>query len=93
MENYYESESFDVVYFLESFGHSHNHQKAINSAWEVLKQGGVLYIKDLFKKIAAIPEHEGKIEDEIIKINTAYHYNIADLYEVLHQKNVQFVLQ
>lgn len=79
-----EKESVDVVYFLESFGHSHNHGKAIASSWEVLKPGGVLYIKDLFKKIAVLPEHEQKIEAEINKINQAYHYNIADLYEVLH---------
>jgi cyclopropane fatty-acyl-phospholipid synthase-like methyltransferase len=79
-----EKESVDVVYFLESFGHSHNHGEAIASSWEVLKPGGVLYIKDLFKKIAVLQEHEQKIEIEINKINQAYHYNIADLYEVLH---------
>ena len=79
-----EKESIDVVYFLESFGHSHNHGKAIASSWEVLKPGGVLYIKDLFRKIAVLSEHEPKIEAEINKINQAYHYNIANLNEVLH---------
>lgn len=84
MSEVVEKESVDVVYFLESFGHSHDHGKAIASSWEVLKPGGVLYIKDLFKKIAVLREHEQKIETEINKINQAYHYNIADLYEVLH---------
>ena len=37
----------DVVYFLESFGHSPQHALAVDSAWKVLKQGGLLYIKDL----------------------------------------------
>ncbi len=77
-------ESYDLVYFLESFGHSHNHQKALASAWEVLKPGGMVYIKDLFKKVAVLDEHQPRIDQEIEKINKAYRYNIADLYEVLH---------
>ena len=79
----YPAESFDVVYFLESFGHSDDHDKTIRGAWHVLKPGGILYIKDLFKKDAALAEHEGKIQEEIGKINRAYHYNIPDLYRFL----------
>jgi len=74
---------FDVVYFLESFGHSPKHSDAIQSAWKVLKQGGLLYIKDLFRREPLLPEHAPKIEREIKKINEAYRYNIADMYEVL----------
>jgi len=77
------SSGFDVVYFLESFGHSPYHYKAIDSAWKVLNSGGLLYIKDLFKREPLLPEHAPKIEREIRKINEAYRYNIADLYEVL----------
>lgn len=78
------AEDFDAVYFLESFGHSPHHAKAIDSAWNVLKSGGLLYIKDLFRREPLLPEHAAKIEREIKKINEAYRYNIADLYEVLH---------
>jgi ubiquinone/menaquinone biosynthesis C-methylase UbiE len=74
---------FDVVYFLESFGHSPHHSQAIDAAWSVLKQGGLLYIKDLFRREPLLPEHAPKIEREIKKINEAYRYNIADMYEVL----------
>jgi len=74
---------YDRVYFLESFGHSHNHAKAIDSAWKVLKNGGLLYIKDLFRREPLLPEHIPAIEREISKINEAYRYNIADLYDVL----------
>ena len=77
------SKDFDRVYFLESFGHSPYHHKAIDSAWKVLKSGGVLYIKDLFRREPLLPEHVPAIEREIKKINDAYRYNIADLYEVL----------
>lgn len=76
-------EQYDVVYFLESFGHSPYHEKAIDSAWDVLIPGGMLYIKDLFKRLPLLPEHAPKIEFEINKINEAYRYNIADLNEIL----------
>jgi len=76
-------DTFDVVYFLESFGHSPNHMAAINSAWDVLKPGGLLYIKDLFKRLALHPSHQSKIDREINKINTAYRYNIAELSPLL----------
>lgn len=76
-------EKFDVVYFLESFGHSFNHALAIESAWNVLKPGGYLYIKDLFRKLAVLPEHQPKIDYEIGRINEAYRYNIAEMNTVL----------
>jgi cyclopropane fatty-acyl-phospholipid synthase-like methyltransferase len=79
----YPPESFDVVYFLESFGHSDDIERTIGAAWSVLKQGGTLYIKDLFKKEPAIPSHRSKIDEEVRKINDAYQYNIPDLYRFL----------
>jgi cyclopropane fatty-acyl-phospholipid synthase-like methyltransferase len=81
----YPNQEFDVVYFLESFGHSPNHIDAINSAWDVLKPGGLLYIKDLFRRLPLVPSHQEKIDREITKINTAYRYNIADLSELLQE--------
>jgi ubiquinone/menaquinone biosynthesis C-methylase UbiE len=84
LQEYYESDSFDVVYFLESFGHAKNHEEVINSAWGMLKPGGTLYIKDLFVKEASIPSMKGDIQREVDNINRAYHYNVADLYEVMH---------
>jgi ubiquinone/menaquinone biosynthesis C-methylase UbiE len=83
------TEGFDVVYFLESFGHSPFHSKAINSAWKVLKNGGLLYMKDLFRREPLLEGHADKIEREIKKINDAYRYNIADLYDVLHHLRKQ----
>ena len=83
LEEYYESDSFDVVYFLESFGHATNHEQVINSAWGMLKPGGKLYIKDLFIKEAAIQSLADDIQREVKNINDAYRYNIADLYEIL----------
>jgi cyclopropane fatty-acyl-phospholipid synthase-like methyltransferase len=79
----YPPDTFDVVYFLESFGHSNDKARTIEAAWNVLKPGGTLYIKDLFKKEPAIASHGPRIDAEILKINNAYHYDIADLYKFL----------
>ncbi len=83
LEKYYEADSFDVIYFLESFGHATNHEQVLNSAWGMLKPGGKLYIKDLFIKEAAIESLKNDIQREVKNINDAYRYNIVDLYEVL----------
>jgi ubiquinone/menaquinone biosynthesis C-methylase UbiE len=83
MSQVVKDKNYDVVYFLESFGHSPNQELAIDSAWVALKPGGLLYIKDLFIRRALLPEHQPKIDREIKKINTAYRYNIAELNNIL----------
>ena len=83
LHTYFESDSFDVVYFLESFGHATNHEEVLHSAWGMLKPGGTLYLKDLFIKEAAVPSLKKDIDREVKNINDAYRYNVADLYEVL----------
>lgn len=75
--------NYDVVYFLESFGHSPDKAAAIASAWEMLKPGGMLYIKDLFVKEPAIPSHAAEIQQNVARINEAYRYHVGDLNEVL----------
>lgn len=83
LEDYYQDNSFDVVYFLESFGHAHDHFKVLDSAWRVLKPGGKIYIKDLFIKKALLHQMKDAINNEILNINNAYHYNVPDLNNVL----------
>ncbi len=46
LDRYYPPSHFDVIMFLESFGHAAEPEKVIASTWKVLKEGGVLYIKD-----------------------------------------------
>jgi ubiquinone/menaquinone biosynthesis C-methylase UbiE len=83
LSSIFRKDEYNGVYFLESFGHSPNKERLINEVWEVLKPGGICYIKDLFLKEAIIPEHEAKINYEVERINQAYQYYIAELYEVL----------
>ena len=83
LTKYYEKNAFDLVYFLESFGHASDHLMVLDSVWDVLKPGGMVYIKDLFVKKSNIPLFEQGIHIEVQKINAAYHYNIPELNNIL----------
>jgi SAM-dependent methyltransferase len=83
LAKHFAGQEYDVVYFLESFGHSNAKRYLIEACWEVLKPGGTLYIKDLFRRVPSRPEHKQRIDREIRKINEAYRYDVADLNTVL----------
>lgn len=80
---FFQPGTYDVVYFLESFGHSRNKGGAIRAAWQMLKPGGLLYIKDLFAKEAVMHAHARMMKENIERINRAYHYEVGDLCRVL----------
>src|SRR5262249_26000618 len=44
----YGREAFDLAYFLESLSHSSRPGEVLRSVYEVLKPGGIVYIKDFF---------------------------------------------
>jgi SAM-dependent methyltransferase len=75
--------SYDVIYFLESFGHSRAKRQLLDTCWTMLKPGGLLYIKDLFRRISILPKHIKQIDAEVRTINKAYRYDIAELNDVL----------
>lgn len=94
LESFLPEASYDMVYFLESFGHSPNKAKALESAWKMLKPGGAVYIKDLFRRKAYDPKMQKRIDDEIEKINLAYRYQIADLPEIVDAvREIGFILE
>jgi ubiquinone/menaquinone biosynthesis C-methylase UbiE len=93
MDEIYGNEVFDRVIFLESFGHSHNKTLLIEKAYKVLKPGGILYIKDLFKREAPDARSAEKIDRIIKEINKAYRYEAGDLYETLAAiRRLNFIL-
>lgn len=79
----YPHNHFDRVIFLESFGHSNNKKALIEAAWEVLKPGGYLYIKDLFEREAGGDDDMKRIKEICLEINQGYQYSIADLHEII----------
>ncbi|MFM2283886.1 MAG: hypothetical protein RL222_1390 [Bacteroidota bacterium] len=79
VDTVFPKETFDKVYFLESFGHSPDKEKLLKAVWKVLKPGGEVYIKDLFRRVSDNWMVQYKIDSEIKKINKAYIYDVADL--------------
>jgi cyclopropane fatty-acyl-phospholipid synthase-like methyltransferase len=61
LPEYFDAESYDVVYFLESFGHSRAKKYLLDVCWTILKPGGLLYIKDLFKPVPLTRSHKKKL--------------------------------
>ncbi len=76
------NETYDVVLFLESLGHSNQVEKAIHQATKKLKSGGTLYIKDFYKKHHHPTVPKSAIDKVISNINQSYCYNTLDLHEV-----------
>lgn len=84
---------FDRVLFLESFGHSPDQNLLIEKAYKVLKPGGILYIKDLFRREHPNQEDGKRIDNIIGAINKAYSYNVADFTEVMKTiRRLNFIL-
>jgi ubiquinone/menaquinone biosynthesis C-methylase UbiE len=75
--------TFDLVYFLESFGHSANQAHLLQEAYSVLREGGTLYIKDLFKAQNPDDWKQQRIDELCEDINQAYHYHIPELEKFL----------
>jgi ubiquinone/menaquinone biosynthesis C-methylase UbiE len=93
IDKIYGDNVFDRVIFLESFGHSPDQKLLIEKAFRVLKPGGILYIKDLFRREYPDEADGAKINLIIDAINKAYCYNVADLNEVLStMRRLNFIL-
>jgi SAM-dependent methyltransferase len=86
-------DQFDRILFLESFGHSQDQVGLIESAYQCLKPGGVLYIKDLFRREHPNVEDGVKIDAIINEINKAYCYNVADFTTIMKTiRRLNFIL-
>jgi ubiquinone/menaquinone biosynthesis C-methylase UbiE len=83
IKDVYGKDQFDIVYFLESFGHSTQKNILIDACWEVLKPGGRLYIKDLFKRLSEDEWEQLRINQICRDIEIGYEYDIANLSSVL----------
>ncbi len=83
LTGHFHRERFDKVLFLESLGHSKNPEEVLKGAFEVLKPGGHVYIKDFYAKESDDPEYQAYIDRLVNNINVAYSYNTLDLNVVL----------
>ncbi len=93
MDRIFGRDVFDRVVFLESFGHSGDQVGLLNSAYQALKPGGMLYIKDLFCREHPNKEDGRNIDRIVDAINESYRYNVPDLNLVLSTiRKLNFIL-
>lgn len=74
----FEKATFDVVYFFESDAYSDNQKKLFTEVYRVLKPGGTLYIKGVYKKDRPLSEQETIDLDKMCKM---FVWNITTINE------------
>jgi ubiquinone/menaquinone biosynthesis C-methylase UbiE len=79
LDEFYERNSYDVVFFLEALGYSSSFERVLQGAYNVLKPYGYVYVKDYFP--LAMTNNLRSVEQlEIIKqIRSEYQYRLLDL--------------
>jgi len=74
LEDLYPDATFDVVYFLEAFCHSDEPEVVLASVARVLKPGGAVFIKDLYRNRGSSPEEE--VDIAVAVRNTEHHCHL-----------------
>lgn len=76
--------SYDLVYFLESYGHATRQQMVLKKAIRMMKPGGRIYIKDYFMSEHFFSFRYKRIMQRSVRnMNREYRYNLPDLYQTL----------
>jgi len=84
IDRMFQSESFDKILFLESFGHSENKEDLLTASYNMLKFGGVLYIKDYFAaEVTGTEQRKLQMKKAVNNLEKYYCYYLADLYDTL----------
>jgi ubiquinone/menaquinone biosynthesis C-methylase UbiE len=68
----YGRETFDLVYFLESLSHSSRPDEVLRSVHEVLKPGGIVYVKDFFILVRDTPEEQERVLNVIERVDRTF---------------------
>lgn len=83
LENLYEPESFDVVYFLESLSHSADPSRVLRSVYQVLRPGGHVYIKDFFVRPCDTEQKQQEVLEVISRVNRLFAVETAWAEEIV----------
>lgn len=74
---------FDRALFLETLGHSADVHAVLYGLRDVLKPGGVAYIKDFFQRRSRNPQLQSKIDEAVATINSNYCYHVMQLSDLV----------
>jgi SAM-dependent methyltransferase len=89
----YGKQVFDVVYFLESLSHSAEPARAIESAYEVLKPEGCIYIKDFFVRPCDTDAAQREVLNVVSRVDHLFEVKTAWARDILaHLKEAGFVM-
>lgn len=75
--------AYDLVYFLESLVHAHDPQMVLASAFEMLRPGGRIYVKDFYRGRSDDPEAQRVIDECVAATNEACHLTIRNTVDIL----------
>lgn len=79
----YATNTFDLVYFLETLGYANDLRTVLTGVANVLKQGGSVYIKDFFL-VPILDIEQRKVQRDYTEdIRNQYLYRILDLTHLL----------
>lgn len=79
----YPHDRFDRVLFLETLGHCEDIRSVLYGVRDILKQGGLAYIKDFFQRRSLNAHHQAKIDDAVKIINANYCYHVMQLPDLV----------
>lgn len=90
LETLFPANHFDTILFLESLVHSHQPEQVIKSCHRVIKTGGTIYIKDLFRHYDATIQRDidfavNKVE-ELIKLKVQ---DVTVIEKILREHNFE----
>lgn len=83
IDKIFPADTFDVVYFMESLGYAPNYYQVLQSAKNVLKSGGYIYIKDFFLTALTEKSHK-KVQTEFAeRVRKEYYYKGFVIHELI----------
>lgn len=83
LTDHYEPNTFDRAIFLESLGHAGHVRKVAEGLAQVMQPGGMVYIKDLYRRISSDDAFQQRIDRFFELMNEHYSYTTLHLTETI----------
>lgn len=78
LSNYFTPETYDGIYFFESFCHAYDYERVLREAVKVLKPGGFVYIKDYLVNESLNGLDKKRFANILDKINRFYKFKFTE---------------